>query len=276
MSFEKNNYNDLSLIAAKLRIHCLESLFKAGSGHPGSSLSITEILASLFFREMNMDEPNRDRFVLSKGHAVPMLYSVFHELKLISKEELLSLRNPNSRLQGHPDMTKLDVLDSGSGALGQGLSISIGYALAATMVEHNVRSYCLLGDGEIQEGQIWEAAMFAGANKLNNLCAIIDANGFQNETSVVHTLPIDPIAEKWKSFGWNTVEVDGHSFEELINAFKIAKKVQDKPSCIIANTIKGKGVTFMENNNSWHGKKIDDKNLKDAIKEQTDIISELN
>ena len=257
---------DLLKIPWKLRINTFHSLFKAGSGHVGPCLSIAELLTCLFFKSMKIDNNKNlnDKFILSKGHAAPILYSVFAELGLISNKELMTLREVDSRLQGHPDKTSLDLLDAGSGALGQGLSIGIGYALASTMQKTNTYTYCLVGDGEMQEGQIWEAIMFAGVKKIKNICLIIDNNKFQNEKSVKDTLGEISYKEKLKAFNWNYISVDGHSIGEILNAIENFK-LSTKPTVIDANTIKGKGVDFMENNNSWHSKVLDEESYKKAI-----------
>ena len=265
---EKTNLDQLHNIAYNLRIKTLKSIFKAKSGHIGSSLSLSEILTSLFFGVMKIDinkKKNIDKFILSKGHAAPILYAVFEELGWISSEELENtLRKLNSRLQGHPDKNVLEYLDSGSGALGQGLSISLGYALSTKVNGNKLNSYCIIGDGEMQEGQIWEAAMYAGANRVKNLCVILDNNKFQNEKSIDETLKIDPIESKWQSFGWNVITLNGHAIDELLNAYE-KFFVSAKPTIIIANTIKGSGVDFMEGNNAWHSKVLEEDDFNKAI-----------
>ncbi len=261
----KLDISDLISVASRLRMLTIESLYAAGSGHAGSSLSIADLVAALYFHEMKTQGDDRDRLVLSKGHAVPIIYAALAELGLIEKEELQTLRQAESRLQGHPDMTRLPYLDAGTGALGQGASIAIGYALAARLKQSPSRTYCILGDGEIQEGQIWEAAMYAGAAKMNNLCLILDANGLQNETWVADTLEIEPIADKWKSFGWQVVAIDGHDMEAITEALEQARKTMDKPFLVLAKTVKGKGVPFMENDNIWHGKTLSDEDYHTAV-----------
>ena len=258
----------------KLRINTLKSLRCAGSGHVGPCLSMAEILTCLFFKTINfeVDQPNSDRFILSKGHGVPILYAVYAELGFIPHKELETLRMVDSRLQGHPDMVSLELLDSGSGALGQGLSISIGYAHAMNINKSNRSSYCILGDGEMQEGQIWEAILYAGVKKLGNLCVILDNNKFQNEKSVVETLGDIVFEDKLKSFGWNYVNIDGHSLEQILSALEVFKNSK-KPTFIDAQTIKGKGVDFMENNNDWHSKVIGEEELKKAIKQCEDYLN---
>ena len=257
------NKNKFKKICNEVRLNTLTSIYNAGSGHSGPSLSIVEILVFIFFNI----KKEKEKFVLSKGHGVPALYSVFASLGLIKKKELNTLRLINSRLQGHPDMTKLKFLDAGTGALGQGLSISIGYALAFGLERKNFNSYCLIGDGEIQEGQIWEAAMYAGAKNISNLCVVLDNNKFQNETLTKKTLDIYPIKEKFESFNWNVVEVDGHNFKKLQDGFQKFISEKKKPTLIIADTIKGKGISFMENDESWHAKKIKKNDYEKILKE---------
>jgi len=256
----------LEQIAARLRLNTVHALYKAQSGHPGSALSCVDLVTALYFNEMELTENRRDRFILSKGHGVPVLYAAFAELGWIPREELDTLRKLGSRLQGHPDMTRLPYLDAGTGALGQGLSIAIGYALAARLSGSKYRMYCIVGDGECQEGQIWEGAMYASARKLDNLVAIVDYNGYQNERSIEETLPIEPFADKWRSFGWHSIEIDGHDFRQILSALDEGRSVRSKPSIIVARTIKGKGVGFMENNSMWHSRAIGDAEYKEAIK----------
>ena len=243
-------------------------LFRAQSGHSGPSLSIVEILNYLFLeKKIYKNFNDRDNFVLSKGHAVPALYSVLYNLGKIKKKDLLSFRSIGTKLQGHPDRTKLKYIELGTGALGQGLSVSIGFALANLILKKNKKSFCLVGDGEIQEGQIWEAAMYAGSHNLNNLCVIIDNNKMQNETYTNKTLDVMPLKEKWKAFKWNVIEINGHSYNEIVKAFRRFYLERKKPTVIIANTIKGKGVSFMENSAAWHSKVLDKKSYLIAKKE---------
>ncbi|MBO98504.1 MAG: transketolase [Flavobacteriales bacterium] len=275
---KKNDFNNiLKAIPWQLRLLTFDSLHKAGSGHVGPCLSMAEILSCLFFKVMNIDrnDESRDRFILSKGHGVPILYSVFHVLDWIDKNELESLRQVDTRLQGHPDKVALDLLDSGSGALGQGISISIGYAIAQSMRKTNSYSYCIVGDGEMQEGQIWEAILFAGVKRIQNLCVIVDNNKFQNEKSVQDTLGNISLESKLKSFGWDYISVDGHSLEELTEAFKYFKSSRF-PTLIDAHTIKGKGVDFMENNNSWHSKVLNDGDYQKARQQCLDKLNDIN
>lgn len=263
---------ELEKIANNVRIGIIEAVHSAKSGHPGGSLSIADILTVLYFNQMNIDETkpqdkSRDRLVLSKGHCAPALYSTLAERGFFEKEKLKTLRNINGNLQGHPDMNKIPGVDMTTGSLGQGLSAANGMAMASKMGGEGIRVYCICGDGEIEEGQIWEAAMSASHYKLDNLCLIIDNNNLQIDGNVDKVMNIYPIDEKLKSFGFEVIEVDGHNIQELINAFSYAKKVKGKPTAIIANTIKGKGVPFMENQAGWHGKAPNDEEYEIAVKE---------
>ncbi len=264
--------NELQTYANKIRQGVIEAVYSAKSGHPGGSLSIAEILAVLYFNQMNIDEKNpkakgRDRLVLSKGHTAPALYSTLALRGFFDINELKTLRNINSKLQGHPDMKNIPGVDASTGSLGQGLSIANGMALASKMDSEGVRVYCICGDGEIEEGQIWEAAMTSSHYKLDNLCLIVDNNNLQIDGAVRDVMNIYPIDEKFKSFGFEVINVDGHNIPELISAFEQAKKVKGKPTVIIANTIKGKGVSFMENEAGWHGKAPNEEEYKQAMKE---------
>jgi len=269
--------NELQTYANKIRKGVIEEVYNAKSGHPGGSLSIAEILAVLYFNQMNIDEKNpkakgRDRLVLSKGHTSPALYSVLALRGFFELEELKKFRNINSNLQGHPDMNKVPGVDASTGSLGQGLSIANGMAMASKLDSEGVRIYCICGDGEIQEGQIWEAAMTSAHYKLDNLCVIIDNNNLQIDGNVTDVMSVYPIDEKFKSFGFEVINVDGHNIKELIQAFEHAKKVKGKPTAIIANTIKGKGVSFMENKAGWHGKAPNDEQYKQAINELGGVV----
>ena len=262
----------LENIANEIRVDIIEQVYNAQSGHPGGSLSCADILTVLYFNQMNIDpkRPNakeRDRFVLSKGHCCPALYATLAEKGYFSKELLKDFRKLESNLQGHPDINKVPGVDMTTGSLGQGLSVSVGMAISSKMERAGCRIYCLLGDGEIEEGQIWEAAMSASKNKLDNLCAILDYNGLQIDGTVEDVGGLTDVKEKFASFGFNVIEVDGHNIESLINAFNIAKQKKGMPSIIIANTIKGKGVSFMENEVSWHGKAPNEEQYKQAISE---------
>ena len=259
-------------IAKKVRINIIEEVYGAKSGHPGSSLSCVEILTVLYFYQMNIDPENpkmetRDKLVLSKGHASPALYSVLAQRGYFSIEELKEFRKLGSRLQGHPDVKKTPGVDMSSGSLGQGLSAACGMAIASKLKENNNRIYCIVGDGEIEEGQIWEAAMTASHYKLDNLCVIIDNNNLQIDGKIEDVINPYPIDEKFKSFGFEVLNVNGHSVEELIEAFEEAKNIKNKPTVIIAKTIKGKGVSFMEDKAEWHGKAPSEEEYNQAIEE---------
>ena len=263
---------ELQNYANKIRQGIIKEVYMAASGHPGGSLSIAEILAVLYFNQMNIDEKNpqakeRDRLVLSKGHTSPALYSVLALRGFFDLEELKTFRNINSILQGHPDMKNIPGVDASTGSLGQGLSIANGMALASKMDSEGVRVYCICGDGEIEEGQIWEAAMTSSHYKLDNLCVIVDNNNLQIDGEVSQVMNIYPIDEKFKSFGFEVINIDGHNIEEIIQAFEQAKKVKGKPTVIIANTIKGKGVSFMENKAEWHGKAPNEEQYRQAMLE---------
>lgn len=244
--------------ALEMRRMIIEMLTEAGSGHPGGSLSATDIVASLFFHEMNVDagEPkmaDRDRFVLCKGHAAPALYSALALKGFFPKEDVFTLRKLGSHLQGHPDMKKLPGVDVSTGSLGQGLSMASGMALAGKLDKVPYRVYAVLGDGELEEGQVWEGAMFAAHYKLDNLCAFVDNNGLQIDGNIDDVMSPNPIADKWRAFGWNVIEIDGHDIQEIFMALDKAKTVKGQPTMIVAHTVKGKGVSFMENQAGWHG-----------------------
>ena len=241
-------------------------------GHPGGSLSIADILTVLYFNELNIDEKNpkwedRDRLVLSKGHCAPALYSVLANRGFFDKKELKTLRKLGSFLQGHPDMKKTPGVDMTTGSLGQGLSSANGMAIAAKLDNKSYRVYCILGDGEIEEGQIWEAAMASNKYKLDNLCVIVDNNNLQIDGPIEQVMNSNPIDEKFKSFGFQIIKIDGHDIEEIKKAFEVARNVKGKPTCIIAKTIKGKGVSFMENQVGWHGKAPNKEQYEEAKKE---------
>jgi len=249
---------NLKLIANQLRQHVVKMVGEANSGHPGGSLSAADILAVLFFKEMRIDPANpkwqdRDRFVLSKGHASPILYAALAERGFFPKEWLLGFRKINSPLQGHPDMKKVPGVEMSTGSLGQGFSTAVGMALGLKLDKSPARVYALLGDGEIQEGIIWEAAMAAAHYKLNNLTAILDYNGLQIDGSVQEVMNPEPVADKWRSFGFKVITIDGHNIPEIISGINTARQYLEGPSIIIAKTIKGKGVSFMENRAEWHG-----------------------
>ncbi len=247
----------LSAIAAEIRKGALTAVYSASSGHPGGSLGIADILAYLYFEEMNVDpknpkNPDRDRFVLSKGHTSPALYATLALKGFFPFEDLKTFRHKDSYLQGHPDMKNIPGIDMSTGSLGLGISAACGMALSGKISEKKYRVWTILGDGESQEGQVWEAAMFASHYGLNNLCAFIDSNGLQIDGTVEEIMNPLPFDEKFRAFGWNVIIIDGHNFDEIDSAVKTAK-VSDKPTAIIAKTIKGKGVSYMENQVKWHG-----------------------
>ena len=262
----------LGKIAKELRIDVLKMLYEAGSGHPGGSLSAADIMAVLYFKVMRYDPKRprwekRDRFVLSKGHACPILYACLAKAGFFPSEELKTLRKLGSRLQGHPEYGALEGIEASTGALGQGLSIANGMAMAARIDKADYRVYCMIGDGESQEGQIWEAAMTSAKYKLDNLTLVLDYNKLQIDGEVSEVKGISPVKDKWLSFGWSVIEIDGHDIEQIIDAFDRAGKIKEKPTIIIANTIKGKGVSFMENQAGWHGKAPDEEELDKALLE---------
>lgn len=269
---ENDKIDYLKNKAKEVRRDIIEQVYKAQSGHPGGSLSIADILTVLYFDEMNIDEKNphweeRDRLVLSKGHCSPALYSCLANRGYFDKKELQTFRKIESKLQGHPDMNKVAGVDMTSGSLGQGLSISNGMAISAKLDNKNYRVYCILGDGEIEEGQVWEAAMASCKYKLDNLCVIIDNNNLQIDGTIEEVMNSYPIDEKFKSFGFQVINIDGHDIDEILKAFEVAKNIKNKPTCIIAKTIKGKGVSFMENKVEWHGKAPNEEQYNQAIKE---------
>jgi len=255
---QTDNVQDLQAIAKEVRRDIIEMITAAKSGHPGGSLSAVEILVTLFFDVLRHDPknpkwPQRDRFILSKGHACPVLYAVMAECGYTPKSELGTLRKMGSIYQGHPDVRFIPALEASTGSLGEGLSLALGMGLAAKLDNSPSRTYVVLGDGEIQEGLIWEAAMFGGNKKVDNVVAILDNNLIQLDGFVKDIMPLDPLPEKWRSFNWHTIEVDGHSIPALQKAFAEAANTKEKPTAIIAHTIKGKGVSFMENNPKFHG-----------------------
>ena len=265
------NIKELEKIAKNVRRSIVTEVHTAQSGHPGGSLSCTDILTVLYFNQMNINEkepnaPERDRFVLSKGHCSPALYGVLAEKGYFEKEKLSEFRNIQGKLQGHPDMNKVPGVDMTSGSLGQGLSVANGMALNSKLTHAGYRVYCLLGDGEIEEGQVWEAAMSSYKYKLDNLCVIVDYNGLQIDGTVQEVKGLDNIEGKFKAFGFNTIVIDGHNIEQIINAFESAKMVKERPTAIIAKTIKGQGVPFMENKAEWHGKALNDEQYEEAMK----------
>ena len=267
-----NNYAELAEKARRIRINALKAIHAAKSGHPGGSLSSADILATLYFGELNIDPKNpkmanRDKFVLSKGHAVPALYAALGERDFYEVSEMMTLRQVGSKFQGHPNMRKVPGIEMSTGSLGQGFSAAVGMAVAGKIDKNPGRVYVLTGDGELQEGIVWEAAMQASHRKLDNLVAIVDLNGLQIDGKVSDVKCVCPVDEKFRSFGWNVISVDGHNFEELTTAFKEAKSSEGVPTAIIAHTHKGNGVSFMEDNAGWHGKAPSDEELATAIEE---------
>jgi len=270
--FSSLSIKEMEEIAKRLRRHIITMTGKAGSGHPGGSLSAVEIVTTLYFRLLRHkpQDPqwcDRDRFILSKGHAAPLLYAALAECGYFPVDELSTLRQLDSRLQGHTDRTVTPGVEMSAGALGQGLSFAIGIALAGRLNSQNYRAYVLLGDGECDEGQIWEGAMAAAHFKVDNLTAIVDNNGQQIDGWNRDVMNLDPFNKKWQAFGWHVIEVDGHDFTQLIDAFNQAKLVTGQPTVIIAHTIKGKGVSFMENNPDFHGKAPNAEEVEIALKE---------
>ena len=267
-----NNYAELAEKARRIRINALKAIHAAKSGHPGGSLSSADILATLYFGELNIDPKDpkmvdRDKFVLSKGHAVPALYAALGERGFYEVSEMMTLRQVGSKFQGHPNMRKVPGIEMSTGSLGQGFSAAVGMAVAGKIDKNPGRVYVLTGDGELQEGIVWEAAMQASHRELDNLVAIVDLNGLQIDGKVNDVKCVCPVDEKFRSFGWNVISVDGHNFEELTTAFKEAKSSKGVPTAIIAHTHKGKGVSFMEDNAGWHGKAPSDEELATAIEE---------
>ncbi len=277
---ENAEKKSLKITACKIRMGIIEGVFNAKSGHPGGSLSAADIFTYLYFKEMNIDPQNpkaenRDRFVLSKGHTCPGLYSALAERGYFPKDELKKLRHIGAMLQGHPDMKGTPGVDMSSGSLGQGISAACGIAMAGKLDQKDYRVYTLLGDGEIEEGQVWEAAMFAGHHKLDNLCVIVDSNGLQIDGPVEEVGGVEPIDKKFEAFGFDVQKIDGHDFEAIEKAFSHAKTVKGKPSVIIAKTIKGKDVSFMENQVGWHGAAPNAEQYEVAMADLNKVLSGL-
>ena len=267
-----NKIQELKSMSKVIRKDIVTMLTESASGHPGGSLSIADIVTILYFDEMNIDpknpkDPNRDRFVLSKGHAAPVLYSALARRGYFDPAELTTLRKFGSNLQGHPNMNDLPGIDMSTGSLGQGISAAVGMALAGKLDNKDYRVFTILGDGELEEGQVWEAAMSAAHYRLDNLTAFVDFNGLQIDGDIKEVMSPNPVDDKFKSFGWNVIVINGHSFEEIGNAVDEAKKVTGKPTVIIAKTVKGKGVSFMENEAAWHGTAPTKEQCEQAIKE---------
>ncbi|MBO4339140.1 MAG: transketolase [Clostridia bacterium] len=271
---------DLKIFATKLRMGAIEAVFNAASGHPGGSISIAELLSYLYNVEMRIDpknpkDENRDRFVLSKGHGAPGVYAALALKGYFPYEDLKTLRKSDSYLQGHPSMTYIPGIDMSTGSLGQGISAAVGMALSAKYQKKDFRVYTILGDGEIEEGQVWEAAMFAANKKLDNLVAIVDYNNLQIDGELDEVNSPYPIKEKFEAFGWNAIEINGHCFDDIENAFNEAKACKGKPTCIVAKCVKGKGVSYMENQCNWHGAAPNAEQYEVAMNELRSALKEL-
>ena len=269
---EVMDIKSLEKTAAEIRCGIIKAIHNAGSGHPGGSLSAADIVTALYFDEMNVDPKNpkmkgRDKFILSKGHAGPVQYSALAVKGYYPMEDFMTLRKLGSKFQGHPDMHKVPGIEMSTGSLGQGISAAGGMALANKLDNDPGRIYVLLGDGEIQEGIVWEALMSAAHYKLDNMVAILDHNGLQIDGKNEDVMTVAPVVEKFQAFGWNVIQIDGHDFEQILDAFKQARACKGKPTMIVAETVKGKGVSFMENNAGWHGKAPDEEQTKQALAE---------
>jgi len=263
---------ELAEIARKIRVGIIDAVYSANSGHPGGSLSIADVLTYLYWEELNINPADpkwedRDRLVLSKGHCAPGLYSALAHRGYFPVEDLKTLRKTSSYLQGHPDMKHTPGVDMSSGSLGQGTSVSCGMALAAKIDNKPQRIYAILGDGETEEGQVWEAAMFAGHYKLSNLCWLVDFNGLQIDGAITDVMNSTPIDSKFEAFGWNVIVIDGHDFNQIEKAVEEAKATKGKPTMVLCKTVKGKGVSFMENKAGWHGKAPNAEEYEQAVKE---------
>jgi transketolase len=274
---DKMTVPELENMANKLRLHVVEMTYAARSGHPGGSLSAADMISALYFNFMNHDPTDpewdeRDRFVLSKGHVAPVLYAALAEAGYFPVEELLSLRQVGSKLQGHPVRGKIPGVEMSTGSLGQGLSMACGIALAGKMDGKEYKTICMLGDGELQEGQNWEAAMFARQAGLTNLIAIVDRNRLQITGDTEKAVGLEPLPEKWKAFGWNVIIIDGHNMRQIIEALEKAANAKSRPTVIIMKTVKGKGVSFMENNAGFHGRACNDEEYARAVEELQAVI----
>ncbi len=274
------NKNEIALHAYQARKTALTGIYNAQSGHPGGSLSICDILSVLYFEVMNVDPANpkmedRDRFVLSKGHCAPALYAMLAEKGFFPVSDVYTLRQTNSYIQGHPDMKGIPGIDMSTGSLGQGISAANGMALAGKLKDKDYRVYTILGDGELEEGQVWEAAMFAAHYKLDNLTAFVDNNGLQIDGKITDVMNSEPIDEKFRAFGWNVIVIDAHDYDEILEAVNEAKATKGKPTMIVAKSVKGKGVSFMENNPAWHGAAPKKDDYDKAIAELDAVITNL-
>jgi len=276
-SMDKMTVPELENMANKLRLHVVEMTYMARSGHPGGSLSAADMISALYFNFMKHDPSDpqwdeRDRFVLSKGHVAPVLYAALAEAGYFPVDDLLSLRQMGSKLQGHPVRGKVPGVEMSTGSLGQGLSMACGIALAGKMDGKDYKTICMLGDGEMQEGQNWEAAMFARQAGLTNLIAIVDRNRLQITGDTEQAVGLEPLPEKWKSFGWNVIIIDGHNMRQIIEALEKAANARSRPTVIIMKTVKGKGVSFMENNAGFHGRACNDEEYAKAVEELKAVI----
>ncbi|MGH7274495.1 MAG: transketolase [Nitrospiria bacterium] len=268
----KPDLEGLKRLALTIRKDIIRMTTAAGSGHPSTSLSAVEIMTALFFNVLRHDPshpnlPERDRFILSKGHGAPVLYSVMARSGYFPPEQLMTLRKLDSPLQGHPERQRVGGVEASTGSLGQGLSIGIGMALAAGVDHKNYRVYVLTGDGELDEGQVWEAAMFAAHHKVDNLTAIVDRNGQQQDGWVKDILNTEPLVEKWRSFGWHVIDINGHDLQQILKAFEESRAIKGQPTVIIARTVKGKGVSILENNTNFHGVPLTPEQMEQALKE---------
>lgn len=277
---QNGNIKELKKVSARVRKHIIEEVFSASSGHPGGSLSCADILTALYFNEMRVDPKNpkweeRDRFVLSKGHCAPALYAVLAEKGFFPKEDLVTFRSAESYLQGHPSMKDVPGVDMSTGSLGQGISAAVGMALAAKVDNKDYRVYSILGDGELQEGQVWEAFMAAAHYKLDNLAAFLDHNGLQIDGNITDVMSPEKVEDKFAAFGWNVIVIDGHDFEQILSALQSAKNCKGKPTVIVAKTVKGKGVSFMENQAGWHGSAPNKEHRDQAVAEIESYLANL-
>lgn len=277
---DKSLVRDLEIAAAKVRIGIIEGVHSAKAGHPGGSLSCADLLTYLYLHRLNVDPADpkmesRDRMVLSKGHAAPALYAVLALRGFFSMEEMKTLRKIDSRMQGHPDSLKIPGVDASTGSLGQGISAACGMAFSGKLSDESYKVYTLLGDGELQEGEVWEAAMFAAHYQLDNLVAIVDNNNMQIDGKIADVMSPYPIDQKFEAFGWHTITINGHDFNEMEKAFDDAERVVQRPTVIIMKTTKGKGVSYMENALEWHGKAPNDEEYEVAMKELTAYLAEL-
>ena len=279
-SMEANKAHELAVQAAKGRILAMEMVHRAASGHIGGSLSAMDVLVDLYFSVLRVNpaqpkDPDRDRFVLSKGHCTPALYAVLALRGYFPEEELKLFRSIEGHFSGHPDMVYVPGVDMSTGSLGQGISAAVGMAIAGKLDKKDYRVYAMLGDGEVEEGQVWEAAMSAAKYHLDNLCAVVDVNGLQIDGRTADVMPSEPLDEKFRAFGWHVLKADGHDLADLDRAFQEAAGLKDAPTVILARTVKGKGVSFMENDAGWHGKAPNDEQFEKAIAELRGALAEL-